>query len=365
MKKVLSIILVLAMVLCMAACGGKETASSAPAASTPAASTPASSSAAPAAPAEETHDPLTLKLCCSETETSVLGKNLQWVVDEFNKFSDITTIEFYPNNQLGSLDDMEEQVSSGAPLMVSDGAGNLGKYAEHLGILGVPYILSGLYDYMYAPQTDWYKQNVQGDLDANNITLLSFQSNGYRHFIGSHAIQHVSDVASTVLRMGPNPQLQGFASIMGGSPTTSTWADNYTLIQAGTIDCCEAAIDLLWTSSLYEVSQYLSLTGHFTTPSSVFMNTDIFNMLTAAEQAKLLELFNQLAINVSDEMIASEADYIKQFEEVGTNVIYPEDIDIDEFKSYMPKLCASLGYDEAEVQEALDQIAAAAKADGR
>ena len=351
MKKLFAMILALAMVLSLAACGQK--------AETPTTNTetPAKEETAPAT----SKDTLTLKLCCSETSTSALGKNLQWVMEEFNKYADgAVVIEFFPDNQLGSLDDLEEQVASGAPILLSTGAGNLSKFAPHLGILGVPYILSGLYDYMYAPETEWWAENVQPDLDAQNITLLSFQSNGYRHFIGTKPVQHVSDVKSQVLRMGPNPQLQGFVSIMGGSPTTSSWSDNYTLIQAGTIDGCEAAIDLLWTSSLYEVCDYLSLTGHFTTPSSVMCNTDIWNMLTADQQDKLLELFNQLAINVSDEMIASEQDYIKQFEEAGTTVIQPEDIDIDEFKSYMPKLCEQLGYDSAEVTEAVEQISALA-----
>ena len=361
MKKFFALVLALTMALSLVACGAKK--EEAPAASAPSTSAPSTSTPSTSAPAktEKPADPLVLKLCCSETATSVLGKNIQWVIDEFNAYADgAVVIEFYPDNQLGSLDDLEEQVMSGAPLLVSDGAGNLGKFATKLGILGVPYILSGLYDYLYAPETEWWAENVQPDLDAANIKLLSFQSNGYRHFIGSKPAKTVEDIKSYVWRMGPNPQLQGFVSIMGGSPTTSTWSDNYTLIQAGTIDGCEAAIDLLWTSSLYEVCDYLTLTGHFTTPSSIFCNQDIWALLSADQQEKLLDLFEQMAINVADEMLASEADFIQQFVDAGTTVIQPEDIAIDEFKTYMPKLCESLGYDAAEVEEALNQIAAIA-----
>ncbi len=361
MKKLFAIVLTLAMVLSLAACGGKEEAPAAPAA--PAAP---SAPAAPAAPSAPAKDPIMLKLCCSETATSVLGQQLQIVMNEFNEYAaGSVVIEFFPDNQLGSLDDLEEQVASGAPILLSTGAGNLSKFAPKLGILGVPYILSGLYDYMYAPQTDWWASNVAPDLEAQNIKLLSFQSNGYRHFIGSQPAATVQNVKDYVWRMGPNPQLQGYVTIMGGSPANNAWSDNYTLIQAGTIDGCEASIDLLWTSSLAEVCDYLTLTGHFTTPSSVMCNLDIWGLLTTDQQDKLLELFNQLAINVSDEMVASEAEYVQNFVDAGTTVIYPEDIAIDEFKAFMPKLCEELGYDAAEVEMAVEQIAAAAAADGR
>lgn len=51
-------------------------------------------------------------------------------------------------------------------------------------------------------------------------------------------------------------------------PTTSTWADNYSLLQTGVIESCEAPLSLLLSSSLNEVCKYLCLSGHFVNPFS-------------------------------------------------------------------------------------------------
>lgn len=361
MKRILSLILVFVLLFALVACGSKDSGQT-PTAPTNSSGSGNSSGGSSGANSTGTQpakkDTLTLKLCMAETAASIPGTRMQQAIDEFNEYADgDVVIEFYPDNQLGSLDDMSEQLMSGAPVMIYTGAADLCKVtAPKMGAVAIPYILTGLYDYTFAQDTQWWAEEVAPDLEKDRVTIVANCSSGYRHFIGSCPIQHVNDVASHVLRMGPNPYLQGFVSIMGGSPTTSTWADNYTLIQAGTIDACEASIDLLWTSSLYEVCDYLSLTGHFTTPANLAMNSDIFELMTADQQAKMLEIFRKAAIGISDDGLAFQGDYLQKFIDSGITVIYPEDIDIAEFQSYMPKLGETLGFSADEISNAVTQI---------
>ena len=89
MKKVLAIILVLAMTFALVACG-KKAETPAPAASTPAASTPASSgtSSTPApAPAAEKPQ-VTIKWSCAESEDSVFGQTIKAALEDVTAKTD-------------------------------------------------------------------------------------------------------------------------------------------------------------------------------------------------------------------------------------------------------------------------------------
>jgi TRAP-type C4-dicarboxylate transport system substrate-binding protein len=357
MKKKACVALILALVLLPLFAGGKQESASGTSTSK------TSPKAAPAAGAGEIGNlmdkDLTIKFACSETAESIIGTHA-WAAwkDISEKTKGEIKVEFFPNNSLGSIKDTNEQVMGGAPIAMFNGIADLAVFVPEVGVAAIPYAMTDLYDMLYLGKTQWMA-NLEGKFAAKNLKLISYGSSGFRHFVGKAKVATVDDVKKSVLRMGPNPILQGFAKIMGGSPTTSTWSDNYTLMQAGSIDACEASVDLLWTSSLAEVSKYLSLTGHFITPNAISINLKIWNSIPDIYQKIILRRLEEASKTICDQLYAKQDEYIQKFKEKGIIVIEPKDIDIAGFQSYMPKLMESLGYKGSELNTILTQIKSA------
>lgn len=355
MKKIIAALLALVMVLALCACGSTA-APAATAASAAATAAPAAATEAPAAATAEavTYEPLALKYACSEGGASAMVTNL---TAAFQKITDYTggayTFEIFPDNQLGSITDVLESVNSGAPIIEAVGFDQLGDIVSDFAPAAFPYVFQDIYEVYDLTQSDWMK-NIQTEISATGISAIAFGANGYRHFISTKPIYDASSIKGMIIRMGPSSAAQGFIKVMGGTPTTSTWGDNYSLLQTGTFDACEANLEALWNGSFYEVCDYLSLTGHFVTPCSLVISNDIWDKIPAEAQAYIMQTLSDALRAATDAAMEKEAGYIQQFKDAGVTVIEP---DKSTFAAYVPALFTELGLDPAiydQIRTAID-----------
>ena len=122
------------------------------------------------------------------------------------------------------------------------------------------------------------------------------------------------------MRMGPSSAAQGFITVMNGTPTTSTWADNYSLLQTGVIESCEAPLSLLLSSSLNEVCKYLCLSGHFVNPFSLCMNPTYWDQISAEDQQTIKSVLTDACVEMADQSMAKEDEFVQQFKDLGVTV---------------------------------------------
>lgn len=233
-----------AAVVGLSACGGS-------AGSTAASASNAASSTAVSAPAAA--EALTFKVAYSESEDSIYGEVINAAFDEItSKTEGRVAFDIYPNNALGSITDMLEQMRAGAPMICSMGFDNLGDVVSDFAPASFPYVFNSLYEVQALAKSDWIA-GIESELVKQDIQPLCYGAIGYRHFISTFKIEKAADCAGHIMRMGPSSAAQGFITVMNGTPTTSTWADNYSLLQTGVIESCEAPLSLLLSSSLNEV----------------------------------------------------------------------------------------------------------------
>ena len=222
MKRLFALLMAMVMVFGLVACGGK-TAEETKAPETQAAAPAETKAAEAAAPAVE---PLTFKVSYAETEDSIFGQVINAAFDEITEKTDGRLVfEIYPGNQLGSITDMLEQQVAGAPLICSMGFDNLGDTVPDFAPASFPYVFNDLYEVQALAKSDWIA-NIEAQLIEKSIQPLCYGAIGYRHFISTFEINSAADCAGHIMRMGPSGAAQGFITVMDGTPTTSTWADN-------------------------------------------------------------------------------------------------------------------------------------------
>ena len=339
MKKILAFVLATVMVLGMVGCGAKE---EAPAAKE---ETKTEAPAAKEEPKkEEKVEPITFKVAYSETEDSLFGQIMNEAYATITeKTNGRLVFEIFPANQLGSITDMLEQQRSGAPLICAMGFDNLGDIVKDFSPASFPYTFNDLYEIQALAKSDWIA-NIEEQLVAQDIKPICYGCIGYRHFIGTFEINSAEDCKGHIMRMGPSGAAQGFITVMGGTPTTTTWADNYSLLQTGVIESCEAPLNLLLSSSLNEVCDCLALSGHFVNPFSFTMHPDYWNQMTEEEQKIVKETMAEACVKLADEVVANEENFIQQFKDLGVTVTEP---DKSTFAAVVPALYELLDLDPA------------------
>lgn len=344
MKKIVAILMTLAMLLSLCACGAAE----APAAT----EAPAAAPEAPAveAPAEEAPkmEPMALKFACAEPGSGTYVKEITAALEKVTEYTGgAMTFEIFPDNQLGTITDVMESVNAGAPIIESVGFDQLGDIVPEFMPASFPYIFQDIYEVYDLAASDWMV-DMTAKVQATGITPIVLGAGGYRHFISTEPIYDASSIQGKIIRMGPSGAAQGFIKVMNGTPTTSTWGDNYSLLQTGTFHACEANLEALWVASFHEVCDYLTLSGHFVTPCALIISNDYWNKIPADVQAYMVEVLTEAQRNTTDASMASEGDYVEKFKEAGVEVI---ETDKSTFASYVPALFELMELDPAIYDE--------------
>lgn len=331
MKRLFALLMAMVMVFGLVACGSK------PAEETkgPEAEVAETQAAAVETEAAAEVEPLTFKVAYAETEDSIFGQVINAAFAEITeKTNGRLVFEIYPGNQLGSITDVLEQQVAGAPLICSMGFDNLGDTVPDFAPASFPYVFNDLYEVQALAKSDWIA-NIEAQLVEKSIQPLCYGAIGYRHFISTFEINTAADCAGHIMRMGPSGAAQGFITVMNGTPTTSTWADNYSLLQTGVIESCEAPLSLLLSSSLGEVCDYLALSGHFVNPFSLTMNPIFWNQISAEDQAIVKDTLAAACVEMADQAMAMEAEFVEEFKAQGVTVTEP---DKATFGAVVPKL---------------------------
>lgn len=352
MKKFVCSTISLIMALSMTACGGQTTTETSSAAGTN----------APEAVETETHsekkeaagehllkEPVVFKVAASDSASSDVGK---YIIKGCEAVTEATNgdiqFEYFWDNSLGSIADYLEAMRSGVNILGVYGFDSLSEVVKDFMPASFPYTYNDMYEVFDIIDTD-YMDGINQQLYDNNIVNVAYFTAGYRHFCGNAAVHSADNLKGLIVRMGPASQAQNFAAVCGGSPTTSNWSDNYSMLQTGAIDLCEAAFSMLSNSSLYEVADYVSLSGHMITPCTLSCNTAGWEALPKEYQEIFTKNMQDAMYELADALASSEEDYIKEFKEKGVTII--DDVDKASFAEKLPELYERMGIDFSVYEE--------------
>ena len=355
MKKFFAMILALAMVLSLAACGAKAPAE--PAAPAAPAETPAETPAeAPAEPVHLLDKPMTFKVATTQASNGL------WVKYMTEAYAEITertngdlVFEIYPDSELGKNDDCVEQILAGAPMILGCGFDTMTNFSDKLAVASSPYVFQDMSEVFDLVKTDWWDTTVAELADSANLQIFAVGTLGYRHFISSEPIREPADIEKLIVRMGSDLMRNWIAAI-GGSPASGAWADNYSNIQTGVFHACEATLDLLWSSALYEVCDYMSLSGHSINPNISIMSAENWNKIPAEYQQIVLEELDAAGSQIWNTYSVKENEWIQKFADAGVEVVYHEDVDVDAFKALIPAIMERQGVSPEEYQKVVAAI---------
>lgn len=218
-------------------------------------------------------------------------------------------IEVFTDGQLGNERDAAEAVRVGAIEMSQNSLGSLAIFDESLNVFALPYIWKSSDHLIEAVRGEIGKETFENFEQKTGIKILDAGWIwGVRHLTTKGIeVTKPEDIAGVKVRAPEIPLYVDMVKSWGALPVAVQSNDIYMALQTGMAKGQENPITAIYQWKLYEVQDYLILTGHMIQTNPVSINSDFFNSLPEEYQKILTEEviaagdYNNRVIAQSDE----------------------------------------------------------------
>lgn len=188
-------------------------------------------------------------------------------------------------------DDVEALTSMrlGTLAFSANSQGSTSGVIPQFAVLGLPFLFQDL------PQA-WkvldgpVGEKLAADAKAKGLILLALWDNGIRHTSNNvRPIEKPEDLAGVKVRTPPDPITVDIFKALGANPTPMAFSELYIALQQGVVDGQENPLMNIYSSKLYEVQKFISLTAHKYEATPLFASAVVFNTLPKADQQAVLD----------------------------------------------------------------------------
>lgn len=216
--------------------------------------------------------------------------------------------ELHDSSTLGSDADILQQVIDGTLQISGVGATTFSMYTELLEVLSLPFLLNSYEKEYAALQSDEYRAICDAVGEKLGIKILFTSENGIRHFATtSRPIHSMADMAGLKLRVPTSVVLEETLKALGASPVSINYNELYTSLQNKIIDGEEVNYSTLAGQKHYEVATYVTEVGLYCFSGIIIANLDFWNSLSPEDQ-QILEAGSDLAMRNTFEKYVVELD---------------------------------------------------------
>ena len=304
-KKFLAMLLTLAMVLSLAACGSKKE------------ETPAET------PAETPVETRTLAVAAITSATSTHGIATQYMADGLREASNGSLdMQLYNDSTLGGQVEYIEGCSMGTVDMCIAGTAALEDFYSKYAVYGIPFLWRDEEHIMNFFHGEMGQKLNEEFLEATGMRILAFYYCGGRHvWTNNKPLRTLEDFKGVALRVPEVSVYIDSFNALGCNATVVPLADVYTGMQTGLVDGFELPISGTCSVSLHEQSKYCTLTNHMADCAVLIINEGVFQSLTEEQQALMLEWSDKLNEKHVEVFAEEYAKYEQQALDAGVEFI--------------------------------------------
>lgn len=301
MKKLVSLLLALCMVVCFAATASAKT---------------------------------VLKLCSLENEEHGQGVLLTTFKEKIEELSGGTIeVKNYFNGSLYTQDGAIPPLISGELEMNLTSVQQTADYLPPIAMFASTFMFKS-YDHMRKTMDSQIGIDLAEKVkEAAGYYPIGYYYNGSRelNLRSDKEVTKPEDLKGVVLRMPNSEAWIAAGESLGAKVTPLAYAEVYTALQTGTIDAQDNPLPGTRNSKFYEVTKQLCITNHIIDFGLIAVNAGVWDSLTEEEQGWMREAA-AAAVKACDEtQLALEAELISFMEENGLKIVYP---DINAFAEY-------------------------------
>ncbi|KEA62260.1 TRAP-type C4-dicarboxylate transport system, periplasmic component [Marinobacterium lacunae] len=195
--------------------------------------------------------------------------------------------------------------------------GTTSNVVPEFGVLGLPFLFQDLehaYKVVDGPVGDKLDELSQ----QKGLVLLALWDNGIRHVSNNvRPINKPEDLAGIKLRTPPDPVTLDIFTALGANPGPLAFSELYIALQQGVFDGQENPLMNIYSSKLYEVQKYISLTGHKYETTPFFASKMILSQLSKEDQQAVKEAAVEAGKLNREMSLAADKELMKKLRDAG------------------------------------------------
>jgi TRAP-type C4-dicarboxylate transport system substrate-binding protein len=236
--------------------------------------------------------------------------------------------EGFPSGQLGTTTDSIEQASQGLPIMTFTSASFLSSFGvPELAIVEGPFIVSNTDEADKLASSGLMQGFYNRLAQSSGLRVLALNwFDGPRHMIGNAAYPKPEDLKGVRMRVPPVETWLKTFQPLGVVATTVEAAEVYSALSQGVVNAAEAPLTGLRASGWQEAAKEITLTGHFNLFLGWVMSDAVFQQISEADRAILLEEFRTGGQTLTKTSANLENEIRTQFESQGVT-FHKADVD--------------------------------------
>jgi TRAP-type transport system periplasmic protein len=203
-------------------------------------------------------------------------------------------IEVFPNRQLGEEREMVEGLQLGTVDIAAVSTGPLGGFVPQINVIDLPFLFRDA-EHAFAVFDGPIGEELLEAFSDVGIVGVAFWENGWRHLTTKRAVEQPADLRGVKIRTMENVVHMDAFSALGAGPIPMVWGEVYTSLQQGVIDAQENPITVIYTNALWEVQDFVALTGHVYGAHLVLVSERTLARLPADLQEMLLETIREVS----------------------------------------------------------------------
>lgn len=245
-------------------------------------------------------------------------------------------IKVFGAGQLGNVNEMIDGVKSGTINIGMHDAASLAKFVPDMAVFNAPYIYR---DPEHSVRVnDPYSSPVLIKLNKElvekaGIRVIASVYRGARHISCKFPVYSPADLAGKKMRGVPLPIWVSMIKGIGAIPTPMDFSELATALATGVVVAQENPLNNIWSGKIYEVSPFISLTGHMQSLQTCFINEKSWQKINEKDRATIERLSKEYA-QKSLVWTQSELDDLKQklISNKCTIIDVKDGLKIDEFR---------------------------------
>lgn len=268
-------------------------------------------------------EPIKLKLgfvtAASETDPYyITSKKFAELIEEYSdgKYK----VNLFPSGQLGNERDMIKNLTMGTMDLGVITNAPVGSFINAFMVLDLPFIF-GNRDVAHEVLDGEAGQMLLDKLGQMNIKGLAFSEGGYRHMINNvRPITEPADTEGIKFRVMKTPIYIGLFKSLGSNAVPLPWGEVFTAVQQNVVDGLEIPIPVIYSNKFYEVTKYLSLTGHTYSPLIVMCSKSRWSKLSQEEKDMFARAAQEAAEYERDALKGIIEDFLTKLENKGMEI---------------------------------------------
>ncbi|MFN3954017.1 MAG: TRAP transporter substrate-binding protein DctP [Pararhodobacter sp.] len=195
-------------------------------------------------------------------------------------------VQLFPFGTLGESDDIMEQTQAGILQFVNQSPGFTGALIPEAQVFFVPYLLPQEGEAL----NEFFRSSVAinemfPELYAEHgLELLTMYPEGEVVMTTRNPVRSPADLNEQNFRVMTNPLLVESYRAFGAVPTPLPWGEVYGGLQTNMIQGQENPMFFVESTRMYEVTDYITFTGHNNFTTAFMANKDFFDGLSAEDQ---------------------------------------------------------------------------------